>query len=219
MNALLKVLRYENVVVDESNKNFTMQSLYKYLRENSNDNYEKLKLYVYQWSLGLIKGDEEIVLQQMQKKIPGFLKIFGKAMQNSEDFICRTPETVPNQAKGQECINKCEGVDSIIDMIGVTTIHAEKGQDHTATLYLETYYDQDGKGENAKSYESERLCEQLKFNPLPSDENRSRTRQSAKMMYVGCSRPTHLLCIAVQKENFDRYLSDIDQEKWEIIYI
>lgn len=39
------------------------------------------------------------------------------------------------------------------------------------------------------------------------------------MMYVGFSRPTHLLCFAVQKDRFDEYLSNINTEEWEIVNI
>ena len=218
MNALLKILRSEEVTYTKDGKKryFTAQSLYKYLKENHTEHHEKLKLYIYQWALGLINGDETTVLQQIQKKIPSFLNIFGKKVQSSKDFICGTAEAIPELTKDQESVNKYKSVDFGFE-IDVTTIHAEKGQDHTATLYLETYYQ--GKGENAKAYESQRLCDQFKFKSLPSNEKGVYIKQSAKMMYVGCSRPTHLLCVAVQKENFEKYMSDIDQEKWEIIYI
>jgi hypothetical protein len=36
------------------------------------------------------------------------------------------------------------------------------------------------------------------------------------MAYVGFSRPTHLLCVAIQKERFEANLSDIDRDKWTI---
>ena len=47
----------------------------------------------------------------------------------------------------------------------------------------------------------------------------TRVKQSARMAYVGFSRPTHLLSIAIHKERFDFVLSDINVDDWEIIEI
>ena len=95
----------------------------------------------------------------------------------------------------------------------LATIHAEKGKNHTATLYLETFYSK-GKG----NYETERLKDQFlfkNFDPNTLDV----VKQSAKMMYVGISRPTHLLCVAVHKDRFDENLSEINSDKWEVIIL
>jgi hypothetical protein len=39
------------------------------------------------------------------------------------------------------------------------------------------------------------------------------------MAYVGFSRPTDLLCIAVHKDRFDNFLSQIDRKVWEVIEV
>lgn len=36
------------------------------------------------------------------------------------------------------------------------------------------------------------------------------------MAYVGFSRATQLLCVAVHKERFDELLSSIDRDLWEV---
>ena len=43
--------------------------------------------------------------------------------------------------------------------------------------------------------------------------------QAAKMIYVGFSRPTHLLCYAVQKDNYENYLSTINHDEWNVMEI
>jgi hypothetical protein len=91
--------------------------------------------------------------------------------------------------------------------IAVQTVHSVKGETHTATLYLETYYHRDGHGVNAKSYESHRLVEQFKGTQLTGNE-KDRVKKSARMVYVGFSRPTHLLCFAVHKKRFNRETFD-----------
>jgi len=78
---------------------------------------------------------------------------------------------------------------------------------------METFYSK-GSG----NYESERLATQLKggaFNANTIDI----IKQSAKMMYVGLSRPTHIVCLAVHESRFNAKLSDIDRNTWEVIEI
>jgi DNA helicase-2/ATP-dependent DNA helicase PcrA len=85
-------------------------------------------------------------------------------------------------------------------------------------LYLESYFHQDGRGENAKSYESQRLVQQFLGTPLQSNVG-NRVKQSAKMAYVGFSRPTDLLCVAVHKDRFDKILNTLNTDIWEIVTV
>ena len=103
--------------------------------------------------------------------------------------------------------------------IEITSVHAVKGQTHCATLYLESYFQKDGNGANAKSYESQRLAEQFLGNSIQLRNTGERVKQSAKMAYVGFSRPTDLLCIGIHKDRFDALLGAINREEWEIINV
>ncbi|MDR6187565.1 hypothetical protein [Acinetobacter baylyi] len=98
--------------------------------------------------------------------------------------------------------------------IEITSVHSVKGQTHDATLYLESYYYEDGKGRDAKSYESQRLANQFLGNPF--NLTTERAKQSTKMAYVGFSRATQLLCIAIHKDRFEQYLNTIDRDIWVI---
>ena len=86
-------------------------------------------------------------------------------------------------------------------------------------MYFESYYQQDGQGVKAKSYESQRLKDQFLGTQIQSSIVGDRVKQSAKMAYVGFSRPTDLLCVAVHKDRFDSILSEIDRKVWEIIEV
>ena len=79
--------------------------------------------------------------------------------------------------KARDNVYRCEktGIE-----VQVGTIHSIKGETHTATLYLESYYQQDGRGKNAKSYESQRLKEQFAGQSI-SDNAGKRKKQSARM--------------------------------------
>jgi hypothetical protein len=100
--------------------------------------------------------------------------------------------------------------------IELASVHAVKGQTHTATLYFETAYHADGKGLAAKSYESQRLAPQFLGQAFGVNVP-VRVQQSAKMVFVGFSRPTHLLCFAVHKQRFDAGLAAVAGNTWEIV--
>ena len=89
--------------------------------------------------------------------------------------------------------------------IEIGSVHSVKGQTHCATLYLESYFN--------KSYESKRLKDAFLGDSIQSSDE---VLQSLKMVYVGFSRPTNLLCVAIHKDRFDRYLSEINKDIWEI---
>lgn len=206
LNALLRILRYENIM-DENNNNYTKRKLLFILKENNKEQYEKLKLLLYQWSINIIRGKKNDVYSELKNYALEFVSIFGKSIDKSKIFI-ETPSNNKQVAasnmivetKGNN-IYKKDGIN-----IEITTIHSVKGQTHTATLYLETFYE--------KKYESERLAEQFKGNNF--NDTKTHSRQTTKMAYVGLSRPKNLLCLAVHK---NRFKENDFRNKWEIIDI
>ncbi len=91
--------------------------------------------------------------------------------------------------------------------IEVATVHAVKGETHVATLFLETSY--------FGYHESERLAEQFKGVVFTGTDDK--TLRSLKVAYVGMSRPRYLLCVAIQKDRFDRIDSDELREIWDVV--
>ncbi len=204
LNALLRILRYENIL-DDNNRNYTKQKLLFHLKENNEEQYEKLKLLLYRWSINIIKGKKNGVYSELQGYISELLDIFEKSIDKSIEFI----KTPANNKHDTSVLVKSNN-DNIYEKDGtkieVTTIHAVKGQTHTGTLYLETFYQ--------RKHESNRLLDQFKgnnFNNIGTYD-----KQSTKMVYVGLSRPTHLLCLAIHK---DRFKEDDFKDKWGIIHI
>lgn len=89
--------------------------------------------------------------------------------------------------------------------IEVCTIHRAKGETHTATLYLETYY---------RQYDLDRIMDYLKGNhQAPS---KSMVIQNLKMAYVGMSRPSHLLCLAMHSAHLDGHADELTAQGWTI---
>lgn len=205
LNALLRILNYENIQID--NRNYTQQRLLFILKENHEEDYEKLKLLLYQWSISVIRGRNNEVYVKLKDYVSEFIGLFNSTINKSRSFIETsenqvhvTPLTIPNQ------LNKNNIYEEDGLKIEVTTIHAVKGQTHTATLYLETYYQ--------RKYESERLKNQFKGSSFSS--TRSYDKQATKMAYVGLSRPNHLLCLAIHES---RFIESDFKDKWDIINI
>lgn len=112
------------------------------------------------------------------------------------------------------------------DDIQIETIHRAKGKTHCATLYVETMYE--------KKYESQHFLNRMKkkatktkpaqyfSNPFYKEIGDTTqgvyARRAMKMVYVGLSRPTHLMCYAMHTSSYAQY----DHEKlkasgWNII--
>lgn len=110
--------------------------------------------------------------------------------------------------------------------IHIETVHRAKGQTHCATLYIETIYQ--GKYESmhvhnriAKIKTKTRpavYCSNPFFKETGTPQKNSYAKNAMKMVYVGLSRPTHLLCYAMHKSSYEKY--DVDRLKdcgWHII--
>lgn len=202
LNALIKILRLEDIYL-------TKRELLNYLELNKNDAYLILIKNLYTWSMNLIRDKFDEVYLSIKTYVPEFLIIFNKSINTSTLFIYTQTQKALLIEEPIRNLNK-ENFNGF--NIDISTIHSVKGETHTATLYLETFY-----GNGNDNYETERLSDQFKY--INFNKTQKNHKQSTKMAYVGFSRPTDLLCIAVCKSRFDSHLSDIDREKWELIEI
>ena len=151
------------------------------------------------------------------------LSIKGKVLDKSLDFFNIPPEVknAIDESEKDGVIDKSldknvyyydyleEGKEQNLP-IKINTIHGEKGESHTATLYIETYY---------KSYDSERIKDQLLGNAFASKG--AEIDMTIKMAYVAMSRPKYLLCVAIQKDFIHEILENpVEKEKlkkrWKI---
>lgn len=122
----------------------------------------------------------------------------------------------------KQTVDKIE-VEHDFEYIKIGSAHSVKGQTHCGTLYIETSY---------AGYESEHLFKIKKKttkrkpavmypNPLFQEEaeyKQNTSKSAMRMMYVGFSRPTHLLCYAVFKENWsEERLLRMQQLGWRVL--
>jgi hypothetical protein len=89
--------------------------------------------------------------------------------------------------------------------VEVSTIHGAKGETHTATLYMETFYHE---------YDIVRIIEYLKGIHTPTKQKR--LQQNLRMAYVGMSRPTHLLCVAFHRDHLAGHEGGLTAAGWDI---
>lgn len=91
--------------------------------------------------------------------------------------------------------------------IKIGTVHSVKGETHTATLYLESYFN--------KSFESKRLIDY--FVGTHNAPKNDAYRTTLKVCYVGLSRPTHFLCVAFQNDHIsEANLISLQENGWII---
>jgi len=194
---------------------FTVQSLLSFLKENHPKEYDALRSNLYAWSLAVCHGSNIYdSLVKYLKRFFGDVFSINASIGGINSFLTSTPGE-PVQAAPQipTTIFRQQSGSANIE-VEIATIHSIKGETHTATLYLETFYYNDG----GKSYESQRLIEQLKGNRITGTIGR-RVRESLKMAYVGMSRPTDLLCVAVHKSHIPNTEIQHLQNNWDIVYV
>ena len=215
LNAFLKILRLENINTTD-NRPYTKKKLIDLIHEKDIQKYDELNLNLYNWSIGIIQEKTNEVWDSMKEYIPTLLDVFDKTISASSDFISNDNAEIPTE--NVETLTRTNYYKEDGLEIEITSVHAVKGQTHCATLYLESYFHQDGRGETAKSYESQRLTDQFLGTQIQSNVG-DRVKQSAKMAYVGLSRATDLLCVALHKDRFNRLLNGINRQEWEVVEV
>ncbi len=214
LNAFLKILRLENInTADE--RPYTKKKLIDFIHEKDIQKYNEFNLNLYNWSIGIVREKTNEVLTSIKEYIPTLFTIFDKQISASSNFINDDNAEIP--AENAEILSPTNHYKADGFEIEITSVHAVKGQTHCATLYLESFYSK-GYG----NYESERLRNQFVGTQSISEtlntvkNSHDFIKQSAKMAYVGFSRPTDLLCVAIHKDRFDNLLSEINRQEWEI---
>ncbi|HML70477.1 MAG TPA: UvrD-helicase domain-containing protein [Macellibacteroides fermentans] len=228
LNALIYILKLENLKIQRTirekkvERYYNSNELINHIKTIQGENaYDSFKRQLYEWSLNLtLKKDLEELYQLFSCFINSeFKDWFGLSLNSKvQEFIGSKYIPVQNT----EVVESTE-VEQHKDLgIEVATVHSVKGQTHCATMYVETdYYEYETQKLTAiKKKATKKTGEELKPNPLfKQRQNYEYTRQkeAVKMMYVGFSRPTHLLCFAALKENVETQLGCFQSAGWEII--
>lgn len=205
LKGILKALRIMNEKNEE--KHYTKQTFLNYLKEFHNEIYEDLMLKLSRWCL-MIQNRQEVVSEVEEFITEKLKRIFNwNDISQLTSFFSNTEEESTEAYSVQTNVMKFLEEGNEVD-IEVASIHSVKGETHTATLYLETFYFE---------YDIKRIIAYLKGNH--ENTNRSRIVQNLKMAYVGMTRPTHLLCVAVREESINGHEVELNVAGWDIKYV
>lgn len=213
--ALVCLLRKLNVY-DSDRKFFSKTRLENKIMLIGEDDFNDYKLLIYQTSVLLfLKRFSECYTLLVSYLTGSFSRIFEISTNNQELAVFCEKDF------DTELIN-AETPSDFPD-IEIESVHSTKGQTHCATMYVETSF---------KDYESSHLFKIKKkatkkspelFYPNPLFQEKAVYAQVTckavmHMMYVGFSRPTHLLCYASYKHNWnDKRIEKMEQLGWKII--
>jgi hypothetical protein len=237
-NAILKSLRIVNIK-DNDGKFFKETTFKMLLQEKSllDEKFTKFEKKIYEWSINVMKGKYEIALVELQTYIKSiFSELFPNSNPN-EDFLYGE-YVIPNTEDNSSKIVGCD--------VLLNTVHAVKGQTHLSTLYLESFYYREYEstlmsevfnGLNSidlisniqneikvfnedilKLKESGKTGEKTKLEKIKKLETKiNNIKKYSKMLYVGFSRPTHLLAFAVEENRFKDL--NINRDIWDVTLI
>lgn len=98
--------------------------------------------------------------------------------------------------------------------IRLSSIHSEKGKTHAATLVLETFN---------RTHFIQRLLPWLAIDPTKAKRPPATLKKNMMLMYVGMTRPTHMLCLAMRQSTLgsgaesDRTRLALKSTGWSIL--
>lgn len=203
IRAFIKCLRIVNKPSDNPLRSETV--FFNYIEKNKEFS-DALKERLSEWCLAI--HSEKSVLKEISDFIRNEFKAFFAIdniqllddfltegiIQAKEKFIVPVKTNIYTHTNDGNQIN-----------IEVSTVHGVKGQTHTATLYLETFH---------YNYDIIRIVEYLKGKYIPPTQ--TRVRSNLRVAYVGMSRPSHLLCVAVHNNYLTNHTEELKAAGWEI---
>lgn len=210
LNGITRVLRISGVVDPTTGKPYRKSGFIREVKSKGDKDYNSFKQQLFQWCYKIvIDKNYTWVFIEYLAFINDRLKSIITDFTPSKAYSFILGGDVIPWVKGEPEKELTQEDDILIQL---STIHGVKGQTHCATMYVETeYYD----------YETEKLFHMnTTSNPLFFKEqqrkggSRKRYDNALKMMYVGFSRPTHLLCFAVKRENIEDYIDEFEKSGW-----
>jgi len=212
INGLLEILFLENIYREdtEQKRRHSKTSFQQFIEDTDQDLLISLLSQISKWYL----KREETSIENLHKEIKNYFEtelfpaIEIEINGNGKEYLIdeEIKDITPMQAQASNIFNSSTEHLQDIDVY-VDTVHSVKGETHTATLYLETkYYNTDG----------DFLINELKGTPYDGTGG-SRKEMCIKVAHVGFSRPTDLLCVALDRELVNDHKEELEDFGWEII--
>ena len=208
---------------------YRKRDLIEFVKSQGIGKYEDFKFKLYSWSFKIVcLEDVESVYVEIKQFIQEDFMSYNwdfehdylpREIKKSSVFIEKSFTKPAEEINNPQIpINR----DSIL--INKSSVHASKGQTHCATMYIESsYFDYETQKLNVVSEKATKTrTEKILPNPLFGEFHSyrlgkdSRAKEALKMMYVGFSRPTHLLCFAALEENVTDSLPKFTSAGWDV---
>ncbi|MBU4348952.1 UvrD-helicase domain-containing protein [bacterium] len=201
--AFLNCLRIAKIT--NNDRPFTDKKLHRYILEKDPNFYKDFRTRLATWCLQIHKQKE--VFEEINNFLTNEFRNFFNYQVNGEltDFINSSDlEVDKEEALQNNNIYKYSSGTIEIE-IEVSTIHGVKGETHTATCYLETFF---------RDYDIKRIMDYMKGQyTVPTKKT---VIQNLKMAFVGMSRPSHLLCVAVHSDNIFGQEEALHRSGWDV---
>jgi DNA helicase II / ATP-dependent DNA helicase PcrA len=189
LDVVIEYLKLKDVKNED--KYFTKKTLFQFLENKEKNLYIDFKIKLFNSVKKLYK--QECIDDEIKIKLEIILNLFGKRIDEISLKTIIKNYKINFSDKTTKNKFKYENADIEFE-IDISTIHKIKGETHTATLVLETY---------KNKYDLEILLNLLK------NKKRASFDDKKKLLYVAMSRPTHLLCFAMNKE----HVNELDREE------
>ena len=230
LNGFTRILDLE-YIRDVRGRRYTKSSLLQFYKNQGEECCNNFKGNLFNWCFdAAVNGKNEEVFEDIKTFINSE-NFIGLNWSDDEDLIDksidRSKEFIESlNFKISDLVPVSENRNNEIE-IELQSIHAVKGQTHCATMYIESsYFEYEIKKLRVVSKRKTKAKpEEVLPNPFLNQNHSyrvgqdSRAKETLKMMYVGFSRPTHLLCFVVLEENVKEYLDMLCHTKgglWEI---
>ena len=199
INAILKTLRLANIR-SEQGKLFSKRLLFRYLHERDPSLLDLMNRLFVRFIIRI--EDKKDVTRYFKCFLKAFLKRAFNAYPNEDvvDFMGINSSDF-NESKLSSSVTNVYEYKGV--KIEIDTVHGVKGQTHTATLYMETFW-------HKKTVENiiEYIRGERKNNPG------IQVKKQLRIAYVAMSRPEKLLCITMEDKVFEQNKNKLTALGW-----
>jgi len=188
----------------ENKRRFTPDTFLKYLREYDEQCYMAFISKLSEWIMLLHRKKKTSV--QIRDAIATSIHRKKDITLTKELELYLTSDSLEFSQEEQKTSNIFTSENGI--PIEVGTVHSVKGETHTATIYLETFY---------HGVDTKRLLPFIKGEYPAGQSKKTWHIENLKIAHVAFSRPTHLLAFACHKDNIKEHESALIQNGWQIL--
>ena len=194
LNSIGKVLRYQNARTPDNNP-FAASIFESEVKKRGH--HQALNRTLLSWAQQLMQSSN-IAADQLISDLTTVLGLIDVQLtSNTIASIQRGPNKNRQLSTAAQELHSSTNVyrHSAKIEVTVSTIHSAKGQTHQATLLLETFY---------TDYDLEKIKSYLWGKPdQKAGKSKTVQKRFLPLSYVACTRPTHLLCVAIQRSHLE----------------